>query len=361
MDVLKCGRKSKAETEQRTVYIAEANHPGHAHYANNITSTTKYTLLTYLPKSLFEQYRRLANIYFTLVAALSLTEYSPVSSPSHATSSWVPCAHATSSWVPCAHATSSWVPGAPCNPHVIAVSPSQPANPPRLYRFTGNMVLSMDPRGGQDMKKPVKVPISAAQVILRGCSLRNTPFAYGVAIYAGHDTKVFKNASKAPSKRSFVERNTDKIIIFMFGILLAMVIVSMVFLGIWAVVIASMVFLGCYLIPISLYVSIEVVKIAQSVMYIGQDREMYHRDTDTPALARTSNLNEELGMVGLWAWSAVTRPSQVRGRCKAAPQVGCRRPSHVQFGLQCSTTGQLPQGHHRSAVQRMATGAAPFP
>eukprot|EP00983_Pelagomonas_calceolata_P064853 1148316-Pelagomonas_calceolata.AAC.3 len=54
-----------------------------------------------------------------------------------------------------------------------------------------------------------------------------------------------------------------------------------------------------YLIPISLYVSIEVVKIAQSVMYIGQDREMYHKETDTPALARTSNLNEELGMVGV--------------------------------------------------------------
>jgi len=32
-------------------------------------------------------------------------------------------------------------------------------------------------------------------------------------------------------------------------------------------------------------------------MYIGQDRAMYHAETDTPALARTSNLNEELGMV----------------------------------------------------------------
>ena len=30
-----------------------------------------------------------------------------------------------------------------------------------------------------------------------------------------------------------------------------------------------------------------------------QDRDMYHEDTDTPAVARTSNLNEELGQV--WA------------------------------------------------------------
>jgi hypothetical protein len=52
-----------------------------------------------------------------------------------------------------------------------------------------------------------------------------------------------------------------------------------------------------YLIPIALYVSIEMVKIVQSLVFIGQDRSMYHAETDTPAVARTSNLNEELGMV----------------------------------------------------------------
>jgi hypothetical protein len=52
-----------------------------------------------------------------------------------------------------------------------------------------------------------------------------------------------------------------------------------------------------YLIPIALYVSIEMVKIVQSLVFIGQDRSMYHEETDTPAVARTSNLNEELGMV----------------------------------------------------------------
>jgi phospholipid-transporting ATPase len=52
-----------------------------------------------------------------------------------------------------------------------------------------------------------------------------------------------------------------------------------------------------YLIPIALYVSIEMVKVVQSMCFIGLDRSMYHPDTDTPAVARTSNLNEELGMV----------------------------------------------------------------
>ncbi|KAH0670760.1 hypothetical protein KY285_025008 [Solanum tuberosum] len=51
-----------------------------------------------------------------------------------------------------------------------------------------------------------------------------------------------------------------------------------------------------YLIPISLYVFIEIVKVLQSI-FINQDREMYYEKTDKPAHARTSNLNEELGLV----------------------------------------------------------------
>ena len=47
-----------------------------------------------------------------------------------------------------------------------------------------------------------------------------------------------------------------------------------------------------YLIPISLYVSLEMVKVFQSGVFIGKDRAMYHAQTDTPAQARTSNLNE---------------------------------------------------------------------
>ena len=47
-----------------------------------------------------------------------------------------------------------------------------------------------------------------------------------------------------------------------------------------------------YLIPISLYVSMEMVKVFQSGVFIGRDRAMYHAQTDTPAQARTSNLNE---------------------------------------------------------------------
>lgn len=39
---------------------------------SNAISTTKYTILTFLPKNLFEQFHRYANIYFLLIVILSL-------------------------------------------------------------------------------------------------------------------------------------------------------------------------------------------------------------------------------------------------------------------------------------------------
>lgn len=37
--------------------------------SNSIT-TTKYTILTWLPKSLWEQFRRIANVYFLVISVL---------------------------------------------------------------------------------------------------------------------------------------------------------------------------------------------------------------------------------------------------------------------------------------------------
>lgn len=42
-------------------------------YSNNYVSTTKYNVVTFLPIALFEQFRRVANLYFLLAAILSLT------------------------------------------------------------------------------------------------------------------------------------------------------------------------------------------------------------------------------------------------------------------------------------------------
>ena len=51
------------------------------------------------------------------------------------------------------------------------------------------------------------------------------------------------------------------------------------------------------LIPISLVVTLEVVKLAQAQLFINNDLDLYDKRSDTPARAVSSTLNEELGQV----------------------------------------------------------------
>jgi hypothetical protein len=47
-------------------------------YSSNLVTTSKYTLLSFLPKTLFEQFQRLANIFFIIVSGLQVfTNLSP--------------------------------------------------------------------------------------------------------------------------------------------------------------------------------------------------------------------------------------------------------------------------------------------
>uniref|UniRef100_A0A9J2P7S4 P-type ATPase N-terminal domain-containing protein n=1 Tax=Ascaris lumbricoides TaxID=6252 RepID=A0A9J2P7S4_ASCLU len=48
-------------------------HPNRRNYADNRICTTKYTLLTFLPKNLFEQFHRAANLYFIFIVILNMT------------------------------------------------------------------------------------------------------------------------------------------------------------------------------------------------------------------------------------------------------------------------------------------------
>jgi len=49
-------------------------------------------------------------------------------------------------------------------------------------------------------------------------------------------------------------------------------------------------------VPISLYVSVEIIRFAHSWM-INWDVDLYYKHNDTAARARTTTLNEELGQI----------------------------------------------------------------
>lgn len=68
----------------RVVYCNEPDNPEQAalRYRSNYVSTTKYTAVNFIPKSLFEQFRRVANIYFLVVACVSFSPLAPYTASS---------------------------------------------------------------------------------------------------------------------------------------------------------------------------------------------------------------------------------------------------------------------------------------
>lgn len=68
----------------RVVYCNDPDNPEAImlNYRGNYVSHTKYTALNFIPKSLFEQFRRIANFYFLVVACVSFSPLAPYTAPS---------------------------------------------------------------------------------------------------------------------------------------------------------------------------------------------------------------------------------------------------------------------------------------
>ncbi|KAK9509761.1 hypothetical protein O3M35_007001 [Rhynocoris fuscipes] len=176
-----------------------------------------------------------------------------------------------------------------------------------IYEFKGNL------------KGPDKtvLPLGPERILLRGAMLRNTSWVFGAVIYTGHETKLMMNSTRAPLKRSTVDKITNTQVLMLFFLLILLCLISALYNELWTRQHKSafwylgledsigrnfgnnlLTFIILYnnLIPISLQVTLEVVRFVQAT-FINMDINMYHEETDTPASARTSNLNEELGMV----------------------------------------------------------------
>ena len=67
---------------------------------------------------------------------------------------------------------------------------------PYLYNFCATIT----PNNSED-----KIPLDASNLILRGCSLKNTEFIIGLVCYTGHDTKIMLNSVKSKPKKSKLE------------------------------------------------------------------------------------------------------------------------------------------------------------
>jgi phospholipid-transporting ATPase len=66
---------------QINVYFGQEAYEKNMNYIfkDNTISTTKYNIFTWIPKSLFMQFTRAANIYFLIICILTLMYFSPKS------------------------------------------------------------------------------------------------------------------------------------------------------------------------------------------------------------------------------------------------------------------------------------------
>jgi phospholipid-translocating ATPase len=172
-----------------------------------------------------------------------------------------------------------------------------------LYSFEGRVAAS----GKQ-------APLTISEIVFRGSILRNTPDAIGVVIYSGEECRIRMNANKNPRiKAPALQGLVNRIVILIVVFVILLAVFNAVAYKIWQRNENSMWYLGGStvaffpsftsfiimfntMIPLSLYVSLEIVKLAQ-MFFLHTDIDMYDPVSDTPCEPRTSTINEELGQI----------------------------------------------------------------
>jgi phospholipid-transporting ATPase len=176
--------------------------------------------------------------------------------------------------------------------------------------FSG--VLDLGPERGRE-------PLQPTNILLRGCTLRNSEWAIGIVVNTGHETKIMMSSvatkAKTSSLESFASLQIQRIIILLALLCFIGTTGQAIWDGdneastiwyldwsslsagsFWFVEFFYFFLLHATFIPVSLYVSMSITRFFQSYM-MNNNLEMYYAPIDAPALVRTMTLNEELGQI----------------------------------------------------------------
>jgi phospholipid-transporting ATPase len=177
-----------------------------------------------------------------------------------------------------------------------------------------------------------RLSLGSSNIVLRGCELKNTNCVVGVAVYCGRETKAMLNNSGAPSKRSRLETQMNSEIIMLSFFLVALCMVTSVCAAVWLkrnkndlnllpyyrkldvskgkeesyqyygwgaemlFTFLMSVIVYQVMIPISLYISMELVRVGQAYFMI-KDSRLYDEATNSRFQCRALNINEDLGQI----------------------------------------------------------------
>ncbi|XP_010638496.1 probable phospholipid-transporting ATPase VD isoform X2 [Fukomys damarensis] len=362
-------------------------------YVNNRIRTTKYTLLNFVPRNLFEQFHRAANLYFLFLVVLNwvplveafqkeitmlplvvvltiiaikdgLEDYRKYKIDKHINNlvtkvysrkekKYVDCC-----WkdvtvgdfirLSCNEIIPADIvllfstdPDGICHIETSGLDGESNLKQRQVVRGYAEQDPEVDPekfssriecespnndlnrfRGFLEHSNKQRVGLSKENLLLRGCTIRNTEAVVGIVVYAGHETKAMLNNPGPRYKRSKLERRANTDVLWCILLLVIMCLTGALAHGIWLSRYESVLFFnipepdghivspalaGFYmfwtmiillqvLIPISLYVSIEIVKLGQ-IYFIQSDVDFYSEKMDSTVQCRALNIAEDLGQI----------------------------------------------------------------
>ena len=192
---------------------------------------------------------------------------------------------------------------------------------PELYQLNGKMHLTFttNKSNGQE---DYDIPLDAKQLLLKGAKLKNTRWIIGIVVYTGHNCKLMKNAKEPRTKFSSVEALMNKglVLIFIIQAILCFLCAILRFVyyisnlrnvnkkatifGYKEYSIGVESFLNFFtyllllntLIPISLIITLEVVKLIQG-LFMKSDYYSYSKIRKKWLTPNSVSLNEECGLV----------------------------------------------------------------
>uniref|UniRef100_A0A8C7G8Z2 Phospholipid-transporting ATPase n=1 Tax=Oncorhynchus kisutch TaxID=8019 RepID=A0A8C7G8Z2_ONCKI len=315
---LECGGKAVKE-EERHLRANDRELNLSYKYSDNAIKTSKYNIFTFLPLNLFEQFQRLANAYFLFLLCLqSIPEVSSL--PWYTTV--VPLVLVSPSVFLILLSSSSRETNLKVK-QALTVTGKLEDSVEKLANFNGEVHCEppnnrLDKFTGTLTLKGETYSLDNERILLRGCTLRNTQWCFGLVVFGGPDTKLMQNCGRTTFKRTSIDRLMNVLVLSIFGFLMIMCLFLAIGNGIWEyqegskfaaflpkgvnapfsafLTFWSYVIILNTVVPISLYVSVEIIRLGNS-FYINWDRKMYYPKNDTPAEARTTTLNEELGQI----------------------------------------------------------------
>jgi phospholipid-translocating ATPase len=192
---------------------------------------------------------------------------------------------------------------------------------PNLYQYSAVARWQQADKNKPDSpRREMAEPITINNLLLRGSSLKNTEWVLGVIVFTGQETKIMMNAGFTPSKRARLARELNWNVIYNFIILFFMCLVAGIVQGVtWAqgnntldyfefgsiggkpsldgfITFWSAVVLFQNLVPISLYISLEIIRSFQAI-FIYSDIHMYYDKLDFPCTPKSWNISDDLGQI----------------------------------------------------------------